>query len=427
VLFWHRSSPQELVPIEDAAVTLEDPPSTVTDMREVVLDPAGRLMRFRSVPPQVDEDIGDVPPPWGALFDAAGLAISGFVDATPQWTPPDFADARVAWSGSHPVLTDVTLRVEAASYRGRPVFFEVVGPWTEPERMEAGRDSSLDRALIALILGIFGVLMVAAAVLARRHLRSDRADRRGASRITAYISTAGLLAWLLRASHTASMEGEVALFYRAASDLTLLAVIFWTVYVALEPYLRRLWPDALLGWSRLLAGHVRDPRVGREVLAGLACGVAAALVAVAKATLIPALGLPAPYPQYGFAEMMFGDPTSGLWGALLESVAAIGGALFAVFGIVILRLVLRSRWLATGVTACALAMSAAYDLSPVLPSLVFPLATGALRAARRLQRIDGHELPHGRTNCVAPCSHDASRSHAGHVPPAITSTSSATT
>jgi hypothetical protein len=114
------------------------------------------------------------------------------------------------------------------------------------------------------------------------------------------------------------------------------------------------------------------------VLAGLACGVAAALVAVAKATLIPALGLPAPYPQYGFAEMMFGDPTSGLWGALLESVAAIGGALFAVFGIVILRLVLRSRWLATGVTACALAMSAAYDLSPVLPSLVFPLATGAL-------------------------------------------------
>jgi serine/threonine-protein kinase len=165
VLFWHRSSPQELVPIEDAAVTLEDPPSTVTDMREVVLDPAGRLMRFRSVPPQVDEDIGDVPPPWGALFDAAGLAISGFVDATPQWTPPDFADARVAWSGSHPVLTDVTLRVEAASYRGRPVFFEVVGPWTEPERMEAGRDSSLDPGG-HLLDGVRGARAVSATAVA---------------------------------------------------------------------------------------------------------------------------------------------------------------------------------------------------------------------------------------------------------------------
>ena len=116
-----------------------------------------------------------------------------------------------------------------------------------------------------------------------------------------------MTAWLLRASHSSSVEGEVGLVFRAAGDLALLGVIFWTVYVALEPYVRRLWPDALLGWSRLLTGHVRDPRVGRGVLIGVAIGVALALIDVARATMIPALGFSAPLPRYGFGEEMITD------------------------------------------------------------------------------------------------------------------------
>ena len=42
------------------------------------------------------------------------------------------------------------------------------------------------------------------------------------------------------------------------------------LYVALEPYVRRLWPETLVSWSRLLLGRVRDPLVGRDVLLGMA-------------------------------------------------------------------------------------------------------------------------------------------------------------
>lgn len=38
------------------------------------------------------------------------------------------------------------------------------------------------------------------------------------------------------------------------------AVLLWVVYVAIEPFARRFWPDGLLGWSRLPSGRV--PAIG---------------------------------------------------------------------------------------------------------------------------------------------------------------------
>jgi hypothetical protein len=379
VLFWYRSSPRQLVPVEDDAVSLTDPPSIETGMHEVVLDPNGRVQRFRSVPPQFDESAATgAPVPWATLFEAAGLSMSTFAEAQPQWVPPDFADTRVAWTGPHPTLDGVTLRVEASAYRGKPVFFDVIGPWTDPERQQPDPESVADQILVGLIFTTLGVLIASAAVLARRHIRANRADRRGAWRVTAYLATAGTLSWLLRASHSSSVENEVGLLIRAAGINALLCVIFWTVYVALEPYVRKLRPDALLGWSRLLAGPIRDPRVGRDLLIGVIFGVSLALMDVAKATIVPALGYDAPLPRYGTSELMLGGGSGAFWAGLLESVAAVGGALFATFGMVIARLVLRVRWLALIVTMLFLSLTAAYDMSVMPLSLLFPLASGAL-------------------------------------------------
>jgi len=379
VLFWYRSSPRQIVPVDEDSVSLDDPPSIETGMREVVLDPRGRLQRFRSVPPQFDKSTDAAPgPQWNTLFEAAGLSMSSFVEATPQWAPPDYADVRAAWTGPHPTMKEVTLRVEAAAYRGKPVFFDVIGPWTEPERMEPGGESVADQIFIAVIFTTLGVLIAAAGVLARRHIRSNRADRRGAWRVTSYLAIAGMLSWVLRASHSSSLEGEIPLFFRSAGILALLGVIFWTLYIAVEPYVRRLWPDALLGWSRLLTGHIRDPRVGRDLLIGMVFGVVLILVDVGKATIIPALGFSAPYARYGFGEEMYGDSAAAFWAVLIQSVNAIDGALFIAFGIVIARLVLRIRWLAIGVTILFLSLTAVYDMSAMPYSLVFPLTSGAL-------------------------------------------------
>ena len=161
---------------------------------------------------------------WNTLFEAAGLSMSSFVEATPQWAPPDYADVRAAWTGPHPTVKDVTLRIEAAAYRGKPVFFDVIGPWTDPERMEPDKQSVADQMFIALIFTTLGMLIAAAGVLARRHIRTNRADRRGAWRVTAYLSIAGLLSWVLRASHSSNLEGEIGLFFRSAGVLALLGV-----------------------------------------------------------------------------------------------------------------------------------------------------------------------------------------------------------
>jgi len=56
----------------------------------------------------------------------------------------------------------------------------------------------------------------------------------------------------------------------------------WILYLALEPIVRRRWPDSIISWSRLLAGRLRDPLVGRDILIGCLAGVllAAGLMAI---------------------------------------------------------------------------------------------------------------------------------------------------
>src|SRR6185436_1588819 len=69
---------------------------------------------------------------WNLLFAEAGLAITQFSPAQPQWKPPIFADTRAAWQGAYPDRRDVPIRIEAAAVLGRPVYFEIVAPWTLP-------------------------------------------------------------------------------------------------------------------------------------------------------------------------------------------------------------------------------------------------------------------------------------------------------
>jgi len=51
-----------------------------------------------------------------------------------------------------------------------------------------------------------------------------------------------------------------------------LALIVWTAYLGLEPYIRRRWPQIIISWTSLLGGGLRDPVVGRDVLIGAALG-----------------------------------------------------------------------------------------------------------------------------------------------------------
>ncbi|HEX4949038.1 MAG TPA: hypothetical protein VFZ34_20340, partial [Blastocatellia bacterium] len=67
-------------------------------------------------------------------------------------------------------------------------------------------------------------------------------------------------------------------FFLFVSRSLTLAGLFWLLYLALEPYVRRRWPDTLISWSRVLSGSLRDPLVGRDVLVGVLFGIGAFLI-----------------------------------------------------------------------------------------------------------------------------------------------------
>ena len=162
-VFWYRGSPRPLAAryfFSDApilgAVWTDDPPLEVSGMTLVSLNPLGRLTQLIAVPPQLEESAGAAPAPdWAPLFSAAGLDPSRWLPAQPMWTPPVDSDARAAWTGSLAERPNIPMRIEAAAYRGKPVYFELIGPWTRPERMQPYQPTGAERAFLVIAVLLF--------------------------------------------------------------------------------------------------------------------------------------------------------------------------------------------------------------------------------------------------------------------------------
>jgi len=272
--FWYRGSPVPLLvspptlprPDQLRWVNLTRPPHTEPGMLTIVLDAAGRLTSLVAVP--LPGDTVARQPDWAALFDLAGLPMDGFSTWQPERIPPVYADRVAAWQGVLPGRPDVPLRVEAAAAAGRPVYFAVQAPWTQPADAEDFRPDVTERILG--LLGIVALLVVVLlALLARRNLRLGRSDRRGAMRMAVVIGAAYFVPEALRA-----WDGQLGLLIPGAAAR---AVFLWVAYVALEPHIRSVWPTMVVGWNRLLLGRLRDPLVGRDLLVGTLVGVGTAL------------------------------------------------------------------------------------------------------------------------------------------------------
>ena len=250
------------------------------------------------MPPQRERESGPAPAPdWAPLFAEARLDPSQFRPVEPRWTPPLYSDARAAWEGSWPRRPEITLRVEAAAYRGRPVWFEIVNPWTRPEREQVFPFTPGQRGMQAFFVLVMVALVAIGGLLAYRNIRLGRGDRRGAFRLALVLATLAVASWALRAHHVPEPGGELVLFARGAGIAVLVAALLWLFYLALEPYVRRLRPWTLVSWARLLEGGARDAVVGRDVLIGLAWGTVLALLGVVGRALVVWLGRPEPPPE----------------------------------------------------------------------------------------------------------------------------------
>ena len=366
VTFWYRTSPKELVAVNmfSGRVEPDDPPMTVAGMHQVTLDGDGRVTGLRSVPPETAATPSAAPaiistPSWDTVFEAAGLDQRTFTAATPQWIPRDFSDATAAWEGPMPGRANQKVRVEAAAYRGRVTWFQIVWPWTEPAPTQVEPKTGAQQAAAALSIGLWVLLLVGGVALGRRNLRQRRADSRGAARFGIFMFLAFLAARLSSATHSTEPGDELTQIVAALALSSFNGGVCWVYYLAVEPYGRRFWPDALLGWTRLWSGRLRDPRVGRELLIGMTFGALSLFVVEVPKILAINLGWKTPQFPFGNALWVTAD-TPGLVSQWLNYVTGgLQSALVIAMIFLVLRLLLRRPRVAlvAGIIVLLLAMN----------------------------------------------------------------------
>jgi hypothetical protein len=120
-----------------------------------------------------------------------------------------------------------------------------------------------------------------------------------------------------------------------------LGAITAAAYIALEPHVRRRWPQSMVTWSRLLSGRMRDPLVGSHLLIGIALLTGAGLFNVASSLYGARSGVLPAFPGLETLE------TSGMLDHLFSSLRlGIAVALGLFFLFFLLRVLLRREWLA---------------------------------------------------------------------------------
>jgi serine/threonine-protein kinase len=320
-------------------------------MAGVRLDPQGELVEFYAVPRRSTERAGDqADAGWEGLFNSAGLELGQFTERPeedPLGSPPALADRHLVWQG--PIANVVhSVRVEAASYHGKPCYFRVFEQIPEPQEARFGvppseRDPSRGESSRATEWMRVLIILVGAALFARRSLRLGRSDRKGALRLGLFILSFNMLTWLFEASHVPHPTGELALILSGLFHSVFYAAYFGLMYLAFEPYIRRFWPSLLIGWNRLLTGRFHDPSVGRDLLVGAAVGV----------WFLPVLEfLPVLAPDWlGPVQPLWKTlPSTLLGGRHLVAVTVfygcvVGISLVFLLILLLLRIVLRKWWL----------------------------------------------------------------------------------
>ncbi len=358
LVFRYRRSPFAMIGFQfhhdlltPGLVDALDPPPIYSNQIQLTLDHQGFLTALEAIPPQVQQATEQsVTVDWTMLLKMAGLDAASLQPATPEWHWLAAADARIAWTGTWPG-TMLPLRIEGASLDGRPVAFHLIGPWTKPWRM-ATNSSDGETAMLVVIFALALTVVIGGTLLARKNLRERRGDQRGALQLATSIVAALWVLWICQAHFVASTS-MLGIFLLAIVTTVFYGALFWSTYLALEPFVRRYWPQTLVSWTTVLGGRVRDPIVGRDVLFGVALGVATALLVRSTILWTDQAGWPP-------LELLLGLRSSA-GEIVMHALYAVRNALFVFFLLFLLRVLLRNQWAAAIVFAFIFGLLDALD------------------------------------------------------------------
>jgi serine/threonine-protein kinase len=212
------------------------------------------------------------------------------------------------------------------------------------------------------------LLLLGASWLAWRNYRVGRADVGNAMRLAA-IGFVGQSLGGIVSMHHAPTPVELSHVVDAIGFGLFIATTAGVLYLALEPFVRRRWPQTLISWTRLLAGDVRDPLVAGHILLGVTFAVALAILRNGMAWYQwQAMGVLA----LNSNRIETLDVTSMaqlLLTAVIIPAAIVMGLLFL---FILFRLVLRNTWVAA---------AAVVALGAVLTYVGSPTPVGAIVGA----------------------------------------------
>jgi hypothetical protein len=270
--FWYRTSPIPMAPWYGSLpglhigniVTPEDPPLSEEGMALVRLGPRGALLELRVAPgslPRVSARTKD--DILTTIMNAAGL-------------DPSHVE-RIEWSGISPMAGTSTLAWRIGDRQGEVISREIVVTFAgdrptwiqiDPSSVTGdGKQPTRGQGRIGLV---FFAFFIGGALIAVLNIRAGRWDRRGAARLAVVAFMLCFSSDVIGSHHTLSANEEVRGFFTSIAYASTRALMTWLLYIAIEPFIRKLHPSSLVSWTRLFAGRVSDPAVGRDVLIGLA-------------------------------------------------------------------------------------------------------------------------------------------------------------
>jgi hypothetical protein len=204
----------------------------------------------------------------------------------------------------------------------------MVAPWTPSlrEPSEPRVQNGMSPIALYLLLGLAGGV-------AYWNVRRGRGDKTGAFRVATFMTFLRLVIWAV-SPHAGNVGQEQARLFVQFGLALFVGFAMYILYLGLEPYVRRTWPDMLVGWTRFVGGRIRDPLVGHDVLIGIACGAGLALLTIATMVVPPLLGLSEPIPHQpdfpplfglrGTALTLFGSLNNGMQNMLITTFEFAG-------------------------------------------------------------------------------------------------------
>ena len=237
----------------------------------VRMDHKGQLTEFRAEP---RKSVRTTPtktiPKWEEWFsqEQLGFSLAALTESNWQITPPVVFDQLQSWEGTLPD-GNRQIYVQAAAFQGRPVHFVLMDSKAFELTLQDQLAVRGDPPGWAYVLVLDLALII---VLGTRNLYLGRGDRSGATKIVIVLGILALVTWYLNGQHKFNLAEELRGFQSWLGIPAYFAAATWLRYVALEPTIRRMSPDLLISWSRLLKGRFLNPIVQRDILVGLSAG-----------------------------------------------------------------------------------------------------------------------------------------------------------